>query len=140
MPENARADKYDQHVLKVDQVIGQNQRFFVRFARNKRTEINDYAAFPAEASPWYQHGRMNLGFAGEHTAVLSPSLVLSSRAGFIRHEFYVQVHGDGFDPAQLGFPASFVSQVGRQTFPQIQWDGSRRSAARSAATTAACSR
>ena len=123
VPDNARADKYDQHVLKVDQVIGQSQRFFARFARNKRTEINDYAAFPAEASPWYQHGRTNLGLAAEHTAVLSPSLVLSSRAGFIRHEFYVQVHGDGFNPTELGFPASFASQVGRQTFPQIQWDG-----------------
>ena len=108
VPDNARADKYDQHVLKVDQVMGQSQRFFARFARNKRTEINDYAAFPAEASPWYQHGRTNLGLAAEHTAVLSPSLVLSSRAGFIRHEFYVQVHGDGYDPTQLGFPASFA--------------------------------
>ncbi len=114
---------YDQHVLKVDQVLGQNQRFFARFARNKRTEINDYAAFPAEASPWYQHGRTNLGFAVEHTAVVSPTMVLSSRAGFIRHEFYVQVHGDGYNPTELGFPASFGSQVGRQTFPQIQWDG-----------------
>ena len=123
VPDNARADKYDQHVLKVDQVMGQSQRFFARFARNKRTEINDYAAFPPEASPWYQHGRTNLGLAAEHTAVLSPSVVLSSRAGFIRHEFYVQVHGDGFDPTQLGFPASFGSQVERQTFPQIQWDG-----------------
>jgi hypothetical protein len=123
VPDNARADKYDQHVVKVDQVMGQSQRFFARFARNKRTEINDYAAFAPEASPWYQHGRTNLGLAAEHTAVLSPSLVLSSRVGFIRHEFYVQVHGDGYNPADLGFPANYTNAVGRQTFPQIQWDG-----------------
>ena len=61
VPENARADRYDQHVVKVDQVINGNHRFFARFARNKRTEVNDYAAFPPEASPWYQHGRMNVG-------------------------------------------------------------------------------
>ena len=85
--------------------------------------MNDYAGFPPEASPWYQHGRMNVGFAVEGTSVLSPSLVLSSRAGFIRHDFYIATHGDNFDPATLGFPSSFTSQLERQTFPQIQWDG-----------------
>ena len=123
VPENARADKYDQHVAKVDQVLNANHRFFVRFARNKRTEINDYAAFPPEASPWYQHGRMNVGLAGELTSVLTPSLVLNSRVGFMRHDFYIATHGDNFDPSQLGFSSSLVSQLPRMTFPQIQWEG-----------------
>jgi hypothetical protein len=123
VPDNARADRYDQQVLKVDQVINANHRFFVRFARNKRTEVNDYAAFPPEASPWYQHGRMNIGFAAEATSVFGPSLVLSSRAGFIRHDFYIRTHGDNFDPGTLGFPSTFTSQLQRQSFPQIQWDG-----------------
>ncbi len=123
VPENARADRYDQHVFKVDQVVNSSNRFFVRFARNKRTEINDYAAFPPEASPWYQHGRMNVGLAGELTSVLSPSFVLNSRVGFIRHDFYIRTHGDNFDPAQLGFPSSLVSQLPRKTFPQVQWEG-----------------
>ena len=108
--------------LKVDQILNENHRFFVRFARNKRTEINDYA-LPPEASPWYQHGRMNVGLAGELTSVLSPSLVLNSRVGFMRHDFYIRTHGDNFDPAQLGFPSSLVSQLPRKTFPQIQWEG-----------------
>jgi hypothetical protein len=123
VPENARADRYDQHVVKVDQVVNANHRFFARFARNKRTEVNDYAAYPPEASPWYQHGRMNVGFAAEAMSVLSPSLVLSSRVGFIRHDFYIQRHGDGFDPTTLGFPAGLVSQAARQSFPQINYDG-----------------
>ena len=123
VPENARGDRYDQHVGKVDQVINANHRFFVRFARNKRTEVNDYAAFPPEASPWYQHGRMNVGLAGELTSVLTPSLLLNSRVGFIRHDFYIATHGDNFDPAQLGFPSSLVSQLPRNTFPQVQWEG-----------------
>ena len=123
VPDNARADRYDQHVLKVDQVMSSNHRFFGRFARNKRTEVNDYAGYPPEASPWYQHGRMNVGFAVEGTSVLSPSLVLSSRVGFIRHDFYIQRHGDGFDPTTLGFPASLASQAARVSFPQINYDG-----------------
>jgi Carboxypeptidase regulatory-like domain/TonB dependent receptor len=123
VPENARADKYDQHVVKVDQVLNERHRFFGRFARNKRTEINDFAGFPPEASPWYQHGRMNVGFSLEGTSVLSPSFVLSSRVGFIRHEFYIATHGDNFDPTALGFPSSLVSQLPRRTFPQVQWEG-----------------
>ena len=117
VPENARADRYDQHVVKVDQVINGNHRFFARYARNKRTEVNDYAGFPPEASPWYQHGRMNVGFAVEGTSVLSPSLVLSSRAGFIRHDFYIATHGDNFDPGTLGFPSSFTSQLAAPDVP-----------------------
>jgi len=123
VPENSRADKYDQHVFKIDQVLSANHRFFTRFVRNKRTEINDLAGYPAEASPWYQHGRMNVGFSGEATSVLSPSVVLNSRVGFIRHDFYIQLHGDGTDPASLGFPASLASQVARPSFPQINYEG-----------------
>lgn len=123
VPENARGDHYDQHVLKVDQVVNQDHRFFVRWVRNKRTEVNDYAGFPPEASPWYQHGRMNVGVSGELTSMFSPTLVLNSRVGFIRHDFYIQRHGDGFDPAQLGFPSSFTSQLARLTFPQINYEG-----------------
>ena len=123
VPENARADRYDQHVAKVDQVLSANHRFFVRFARNKRTEVNDFAAFPPEASPWYQHGRMNVGLAGELTSVLGPTFILNSRVGFIRHDFYIQTHGDNFNPTELGFPPDLISQLPRNTFPQIQWEG-----------------
>ena len=123
VPENSRADKYDQHVFKVDQVLSSNHRFFTRFVRNKRTEINDPAGYPFEASPWYQHGRMNVGVSGEATSVLSPTLVLNSRVGFIRHDFYIQLHGDGVDPSTLGFPSSLASQVARQTFPRINYEG-----------------
>ena len=110
-------------MFKIDQVVNGNHRFFTRFVRNKRTEINDPAGFPVEASPWYQHGRMNVGVSGEATSVLSPSVVLNSRVGFIRHDFYIQLHGDGVDPSTLGFPSSYASQVARQTFPQINYEG-----------------
>jgi hypothetical protein len=123
VPENARADKYDQHVVKIDQVLNTQHRFFVRFVRNKRSEINDFAGFPQETSPWYWHGRTNVGVSGEATSVLSRSLVLTSRAGFIRHDFYIRSHADGFDPSALGFPSSLVSQVSRKTFPAVSMSG-----------------
>ena len=55
--------------------------------------------------------------------MLSPSLVLSSRAGFIRHDFYIATPRRQLRSGTLGFPSSFTSQLERQTFPQIQWDG-----------------
>ena len=124
VPENARADRYDQHVVKVDQVINANHRFFVRFARNKRTEMNDYAAFPPEASPWYQHGRMNVGFAGERHVRAQPV----ARAQLAR-----RLHPPRFlhraRTATTSIRHSSASRRAsprsceRQTFPQIQWDG-----------------
>jgi hypothetical protein len=120
--DNPRADKYNQHTLKIDQVINPSNRASVRLAWNKRNEINDTAGFPMEASPWYLHGRENKGLSLDLTSTLSPSMVLSSRAGFIRHDFFIQVHGDNFDTTQLGFPASLSGQLRRQTFPRVQWE------------------
>ncbi|MPY87088.1 MAG: TonB-dependent receptor plug domain-containing protein [Luteitalea sp.] len=119
-PETSRGDRYDQHVLKIDQVLSADHRFFARLVRNKRTEINDYGGFAPEASPFYTHGRMNVGVAAEATSVLSPSLVLSSRVGFIRHDFYIQRFSDGYDPAALGFPTSLAAQLPRPTFPRVE--------------------
>jgi hypothetical protein len=121
--DNSRGDKYDQYVLRLDQTLGSKHRVAVKLARNKRTEFNETAGYPTEASPWYQHGRMNVGVSADVTSVLNPTLVLNSRAGFIRHDFYIQPHGDGFDPATLGFASSFTSQLARDTFPQIQYEG-----------------
>jgi hypothetical protein len=122
VPDNPRADKYNQHTLKLDHVINSSHRASARIAWNKRSEINETAGFPIEASPWYLHGRENKGLSLDLTSTLNPSTVLSSRLGFIRHDFYIEVFGDNFDPAQLGFPASLSTQLGRQTFPRVQWE------------------
>ncbi|MGH9163267.1 MAG: TonB-dependent receptor domain-containing protein [Vicinamibacteraceae bacterium] len=119
-PETSRGDKYDQHALKMDQVLSGSHRFFVRVVRNKRTEINDYGGFAPEASPLYTHGRKNVGVAAEATSVLGPSLVLSSKVGFIRHDFYIRRFSDGYDPAALGFPQNLTAELPRLTFPRIE--------------------
>lgn len=123
VPENARADKYNQHAIKVDQIINNNHRFFARFVWNKRNEINDYQGFPIESAPTYLHGRKNVGLSGEVTSVLSNSFVLNSRAGWIQHYFSLMNYGEGFDPATLGFPSSLVSALPRKWFPQIAMGG-----------------
>lgn len=123
VPENNRADVYNNHAVKVDQTINQKHRFFVRFAWNHRDEINDFMGYAKEAAPTYTHSRENVGLSTEVTSVLSNTFVLSSRVGFIRHLFTLENYGDGFDPTQLGFPSSLVSQMPRKTFPQIAYSG-----------------
>ena len=82
---------------------------------------------------------MNVGFAVERTSsVLSPSLVLSSRAGFIRHDFYIATHGDNFDPGDASRRASRHSSSARRSC-RSSGTATARSAAPSAATTAASS-
>jgi hypothetical protein len=123
VPGNNRADVYNNHAVKIDQTINQQHRFFVRFAWNQRHEINDYMGYAKEAAPTYIHSRTNVGLSGEVTSVLSNTFVLSSRVGYIRHGFTLEGYGDGYDPAQLGFPSSLVSQLPRKSFPVINYSG-----------------
>jgi len=134
VPENNRADVYNNHAVKIDQTINQQHRFFVRFAWNHRDEINDYMGYAKEAAPTYTHSRTNIGLSTEVTSVLSNTFVLSSRVGFIRHGFTLENYGDGYDPAQLGFPSSLVSQMPRKTFRRSRTAATPRSAPQAASS------
>ncbi len=118
---NPRTDEYDQHIIRIDQVLGSRHRFFSRYVRGNRHEMNSDAGFRHEASPWYAHWRINQGGNFDLTSTLSPTLVLNFRAGYIRHQFAIAQFGDGFDPAQLGFPAATVSQLPRKFFPRVSY-------------------
>lgn len=118
---NPRTDLYDQHIVRIDQVIGSRHRLFGRFVHGNRHETNSTAGFPPEASAWYNHWRINQGGGLDLTSTLSPSLVSSFRAGYIRHEFAVAHHADNFDPAQIGFPSSLTAQLPRKSFPRITY-------------------
>lgn len=116
---NPRTDAYDQHVIRIDQVINSKNKFFSRYIRGNRHEVNEDAGMAHDASPWYTHWRINQGINFDLTSSLSPTLVLSSRYGFIRHQFAIARYGDGFDPTQIGFPSAMVSALPRKFFPQV---------------------
>ena len=44
---NQRTDAYDAHVIRIDQVINDRERFFSRFVRGYRTEVNGTGGFAA---------------------------------------------------------------------------------------------
>ncbi len=118
---NPRTDAYDQHIIRIDQVLNSRHKFFSRYVRGNRHEVNGDGGFPHPASTWYTHWRINQGANFDLTSTLSPSLVLNSRVGYIRHQFAIARYADGFDPGQLVFPTSLVSQLPRLFFPQIEY-------------------
>jgi hypothetical protein len=119
---NQRTDAYDAHVLRVDQVLSEKERFFSRFVRGFRTEVNSTNGYPKVASPQYDDGRLNQGGNLDLTSVLSTSTVLTSRVGYLRHDLWITLYTSGFDPTQLGFPASLLSTL-PPYFPTISASG-----------------
>jgi hypothetical protein len=105
---NARTDAYDAHVARVDQEINAKNRFFSRFIRGYRTEVNDLNGFPKVASPEYTDGRLSQGGNADLTTIINPSTVLTSRVGYLRHDLWITLYTSGFDPTQLGFPSSLL--------------------------------
>lgn len=118
---NSVSDEYDQFIIRIDQQIGDKHRFFSRYVRGNRHEVNSFAGYTQDASPWYNHWRINQGGNFDLTSTLSPTAVLVSRLGYIRHQFAIQQHAEGFDPGSLGFPASIVNPLPRKFFPRIAY-------------------
>jgi hypothetical protein len=115
---NPRTDAYDAHVFRLDQVISPNHRFFSRFVRGNRSEINSTSGWDKPASPQFTDGRFNQGGNLDVTSMLTPSTVLTSRLGYFRHEFWLELYGYNYDLTQLGFPASLAKQT-MAFFPSI---------------------
>jgi hypothetical protein len=118
---NTVRDEYDQFVGRVDQVLTSKHKFFSRYVRGNRHEVNSDAGYQHVAAPWYSHWRTNQGGNFDLTSMFSPTVVSSLRVGYIRHQFAIAQYGEGFDPAQLGFPASAVAPLPRKFFPRIDY-------------------
>lgn len=61
-------------------------------------------------------------FGADWTYILSPSLIFDLRGGLTRYEAITgSLYAGGFDPRQLGFPSSLVSQFTALQFPRFQF-------------------
>ena len=119
---NQRTDAYDAHVARVDQVLSDRHRFFSRFVRGYRTEVNSTNGFQKVASPQYDDGRLSQGGNFDLTSMLNNSTVLTSRVGYLRHDLWIELYTSGFDPTSLGFPASLLKTL-PPYFPTISLSG-----------------
>jgi hypothetical protein len=114
---------YDSYTFRVDQIISNNNRMFVRGSWYDRdSHYNDYLNSVASGVNFRFISRQGV-IDDVHT--FNPTTVLNVRYGFNRFIRGQDQEADarGFDLAQLGFPASFNNLTGEGTrrFPRIDF-------------------
>lgn len=128
--QNPAGDTFYNLATKFDHNLSEKHRFFVRYARNDRTEIrptNGIARDKPGVEGQVPLKRINDTGAVDWVSILSPSLILNVKASLARYvESSRGTPNDNFDMASLGFPKSLVSQLpygenfGRYTFSGYQ--------------------
>ncbi len=114
IPDNIAGDSFYNWVLKIDQVLTEKHRFFVRYAENDRTEDrNDNGIFEGPGQDGQQpFKRVNHAVTIDHVGAMSPTFVVNVRASFNRFEEFGYGRGNvGFDKTSLGFPDSLVDAL-----------------------------
>jgi hypothetical protein len=121
----AEKAKYYNDTFRVDQNLGDRQRFFVRYSSYIRNSTyNEYFKNAFVGDQFYFYSK-NAAF--DHVATLSPTMVLNTRYSYNR---FIR-GGDqpaaavGFDLASLGFTPQYIGQVpaDQVRFPRINLNG-----------------
>ena len=115
--------KYYNHTFRVDQNLGDKQRFFVRYSTYVRNSTyNNY--FDNEFMG-IQFGFYAKNAMIDHVYTLSPTMVLNTRYSYNRFIRYTDgpASAIGFDLAKLNFSPQYVSQVPQDLvrFPRINF-------------------
>ncbi|MBM3747216.1 MAG: TonB-dependent receptor, partial [Acidobacteria bacterium] len=115
VPDNVSRDAFYNYVLKMDWHVGDRNRFFARYAANRRDERTHETGAVTKGPG--QGGedpsqRVNDHLTADWVATLGPSITFNLRASFNR---YVHTSGsadnEGFDMRTLGFPEALVSRL-----------------------------
>jgi hypothetical protein len=121
---NLAFDTFRNIATKVDQNISERTKMFVRYAYNKRTEqrsTNGILSGPAQDGQlplW----RINHTGVADWVRTVSSSLIVNVRAGLNQYlELARSDPGLNFNPAELGFPASFANQLPNKVFPRLNF-------------------
>jgi hypothetical protein len=117
-----KADYYN-HTERVDQNLGDKQRFFVRYSQyNRNSTYNNYFNNAFVGSQFYFYAK---AAAFDHVYQLSPTTILNTRYSYSRF-----IRGSdqpkeavGFDLSKLGFSEQFINQVPKdiRRFPRINY-------------------
>jgi hypothetical protein len=118
VPSSTRQNKMAAVVVRVDHNWNNQHKTYGNVHWNHETERLDnfFGNVSTGAGP---NQRIAKGINLDHVWTFSPSKILDIRYGLTRWEEPTQDNGAGFDPTQLGFPSSFVSQLRVPSFPRI---------------------
>jgi hypothetical protein len=123
---NPRGDDFYSMNYRVDHVLTERQRFFVRYSRNNRRENRgNWTSEVAGIRPTGNYlFRINDALNVDHVWTMSPSSLLNVRASWSRfQEPSIRQHQGLFDPASLGFPSAATQFFGsNQYFPRFEFD------------------
>ena len=120
---NPTRNGYDAWLGKMDFHLAQDHQVSFRYGQTPwsnfaRIAWGTNAAEPSGESP---STRVSRNWGADWTYIISPSLVFNLRGGLARYEaFSGNSFGGGFDPKELGFPASLVSQFTALQFPRFE--------------------
>src|SRR5262245_43946052 len=119
---NPARNSYDAWLGKMDFRLGDRHILAVRYGQTPwenfaRVLWGNNAAEPSGEAP---STRVSRNWGWEWTYTISPALVFNLRGGLARYEgFSGNVFAGGFDPRQLDFPDSLVSQFTTLQFPRF---------------------
>ena len=126
---NPRGDDFYSMNYRVDHVLTDKQRFFVRYSRNNRVE--NRGNWTGEVNGILPTGnflyRINDAVNVDHVWNISSTSLLNVRGSYSRfQEPSIRQHQGIFDPASLGFPAATTQYFGaNKYFPRFEFqDGS----------------
>jgi hypothetical protein len=117
VPDSTRQNKMASVVTRVDHTWNNNHKSFASVRWNHEDEFSG-DDFHNVSTGGFGH-RLNRGVGLDHVWTLSPAKILDLRYNLTRFEEPGNSHGSGFNPATLGFPRDFVSQMERLSFPRI---------------------
>lgn len=125
-------NNYDQWLGKIDYRPNDRHSFAFRYGQTpwQNMKYNFSKTSPIEPSTEFPSTRVPRNWGGNWDYVISPSLVMSLRAGLTRYEgFSGNSNSANINPATLGFSNEFVSQLGFYHFPAFRLDDTRLSLA-----------
>jgi hypothetical protein len=117
VPSSTRNNQMASVVLRVDHNFSDNNKTYLSLRWNHEDELlgNDFN----NVSTGSTGTRINRGLGLDHVWVWSPTRVLNVRFNVTEFEEPTANNGAGFNPTQLGFSPSYVSQMEALSFPRI---------------------
>ncbi len=112
---------FDAEMGRMDFNVSSKHKLFFAFRHNDRL-LNNGTTFSNNATGSFL-AQLNWGATLDDVYTLTPTMVLNTRLNWLRNGERRGGFFTGFDPAQLGFPASLSAQSRQLHFPEINIGG-----------------
>ncbi|MDQ3255431.1 MAG: TonB-dependent receptor [Acidobacteriota bacterium] len=121
---NVARDDFKNYIFKIDQNIGSDNKVFFRYGYNKRVESRVSNGIVGNAAEDSQGPLERINYTGvaDWVSTLSPTAIINVRVSANRYIESARTEiALGFDPATLGFPASYASNIPIKMFPRFNF-------------------